>query len=269
MSQARIHGQQAAARKRIGQQMLEADAAALRGWWPERVAIAAAFEVIGWVILVSLGLYIAAHRTVTFPGDKGLLALVDSIHQPVIAGFINFSSYMNWPEPKGLATTTVVVVTLFLVIMGRYREAICTAVIPFVSDFTSFLLLNIWVQRPRPGNLNIHAVGGLGASSYPSGHVVHVTAFYGFLLYLALHEQRWFPAWKPWLRVVQVICGYFIVFIAISRLLEQDHWPSDVLAGYLLGAMMLVLGIAFYHWMALVWLHHQERRALAQGSPQR
>jgi undecaprenyl-diphosphatase len=67
------------------------------------------------------------------------------------------------------------------------------------------------------------------------------------------------------LRVVEVICGYFIVFIGISRLLEDDHWPSDVLAGYLLGAMMLAVAILLYHVFAWLWVHREELRARFEG----
>jgi len=50
-------------------------------------------------------------------------------------------------------------------------------------------------------------------------------------------------------------------FIGLSRLLEDDHWPSDIVAGYLLGAMMLAVAIVIYHALTLLWLHRHELRA--------
>ena len=231
------------------------DAAELEGWCPRRILIGAALWLAGALLLFAFGLYFAGHRTATLPGDQGILALVQHIQQPLLVRVINFSSDANWPQAAG---PTVVVVTLLLALLRRFRAAISALLAGFVADFTSFFLLNDWVKRIRPKDLSLHTPGGIGAWSYPSGHIVHVTAFYGFLLYLALHQQRFHPGWTPWLRVVEVICGYFLVFIGISRLLEDDHWPSDVLAGYLLGAMMLAAAIVLYHALALLWLHHEE-----------
>ncbi|HEX6818078.1 MAG TPA: phosphatase PAP2 family protein [Ktedonobacterales bacterium] len=235
----------------------QADATTLESWWPQRILIGAALWLAGAALLFGLGLYFAAHRTATLPGDKGILALVQHIQQPLLVGLINLASDANWPQP---AAITVFAVTLVLLFARRFRAAICALAVGFIADFTSFFLLNDWVKRIRPKDISLHTFQGIGAWSYPSGHVVHVTAFYGFLYYLAWHEQRFHPSWIPALRVVQVVCGYFIVFIGLSRLLEDDHWSSDVLAGYLLGAMMLAAAIVLYHALALAWLHREGLR---------
>lgn len=239
--------------------MAEADAAELERWWPRRIAIGAVLWLLGALLLFGFGLYFAAHRTATLPADRGLLALVQLIHQPQLVTVINWASDANWPQSAG---TIVVVVTLALALARRFRAAICALAAGFLADFTSFFLLNDWVKRIRPRDMALHTFQGIGAWSYPSGHVVHVTAFYGFVFYLALHEQRFHPSWTPWLRLVQIVCGYFIVFIGISRLLEDDHWPSDVFAGYLLGAMMLAVAIVLYHALALLWLRRHDLKEL-------
>ncbi|HEU4785390.1 MAG TPA: phosphatase PAP2 family protein, partial [Ktedonobacterales bacterium] len=51
----------------------------------------------------------------------------------------------------------------------------------------------------------------------------------------------------PLLWVVRVICLYFLIFIGPARVLEGEHWPSDVLGSYLLASLMLVVAIALYH----------------------
>jgi membrane-associated phospholipid phosphatase len=48
-------------------------------------------------------------------------------------------------------------------------------------------------------------------------------------------------------------CVYFILTVGLSRVLERGHWPSDVLAGYLVGMLSL------YHVLAL-------RRQTARGT---
>lgn len=235
--------------------MAEDDAAELERWWPRRILIGAALWLLGAILLFAGGLYFSQHRTATLPGDQGILAFVQQLHQPLLVRLVNLSSDLNWPTPAGV---TVIAVTLLLLLVRRIRAALGALIAGFLADSTSFFLLNDWVRRARPHDVHIHAVAGIGATSYPSGHVVHVTAFYGFLFYLALREQRWHPRWIPVLRVIMGICAYFIAFIGLSRLLEDDHWPSDVLAGYLLGAMMLAVAILVYHALALLWLHREQ-----------
>jgi membrane-associated phospholipid phosphatase len=87
--------------------------------------------------------------------------------------------------------------------------------------------------------------------------VTHVVSFYGFLLCFFLRQMRLHPDWRPWLYLPAAVCVYFIVFIGPSRVLEGEHWPSDVLGSYLLGSLLLALAIALYHLLALAWLRYR------------
>ena len=74
--------------------------------------------------------------------------------------------------------------------------------------------------------------------------------FYGFLFYLCLVAQAAYPRWRGWLIAAQVVCVYFMLVVGPSRVLEGQHWPSDVLGGYVVGALALTAGIAFYRRLA-------------------
>jgi membrane-associated phospholipid phosphatase len=215
------------------------------GWLPysqRRIAVVAALWGLAFVIVLSLAVTLHARPNTQFPGDVGLLLLVQRIQAPPVVAFINFASDANWPTPAGIIVFAVI---LLFVIFRRWRYAAATLIAGFLADGAGFAL-NGWVRRPRPNHVHIHAVQNIGLGSFPSGHVSHATAFYGFLLFLSLQELRVHPQWRPWIRVAQAICVYFLVFIGISRLLEGEHWPSDVLASYLLGGMALALVILIY-----------------------
>lgn len=198
--------------------------------------------VVALIVFLGLTLYLRAHPTAELFGEMGLLEQVQRIRQPIAVAFINVASDANWPLPAGI---TVFAVALLLLVFRRWREALCIIFAGFVADGVSFWI-NGMVHRPRPHNVHIHTVANIGIGSYPSGHVSHVTAFYGFLLFLAFQEVRVHPRWTLWIRAIQVICVYFLVFIGVSRLLEGEHWPTDVLASYLLGGMTLVIAIVLY-----------------------
>jgi len=91
-------------------------------------------------------------------------------------------------------------------------------------------------HRPRPDGALLEPMG----FSFPSGHASISVAFYGFSLYLAMCSVRF---WRRRLNLLML--GLLVVFlIGFSRLYLGVHYFSDVVAGYLVGAMGLMLGIS-------------------------
>jgi membrane-associated phospholipid phosphatase len=73
--------------------------------------------------------------------------------------------------------------------------------------------------------------------SFPSGHSIAAAALYPLLAYdLA---RRW-PRHAPWLYALGV---FLALFTGFGRMYLGVHWPSDVLAGWLMGACLSFLGI--------------------------
>ncbi len=91
------------------------------------------------------------------------------------------------------------------------------------------VMLKLLLQRDRPFTdyvLNMR----LDTPSFPSGHAVGSTVAYGLAAYLLL---QLLPA--PWNYVAAGILIVLIVIIGISRVYLGAHFPSDVVAGWLLG----------------------------------
>lgn len=97
-------------------------------------------------------------------------------------------------------------------------------------------LLKYHYGRERPSiNEEIDAIG----YSFPSGHSMGSLIFYGFLTYFIIRST---PHKKmKWLTVG--LAGILIVLISISRIYLGAHYPSDVIAGHLAGAIWLILCI--------------------------
>ncbi len=253
------HAGQSAPAQASGQTTPGARAASKRWPWDARhTAIVAALWLIGAALLAFIS--VAAHGAGPFPGDVPVEHWVQELHQPTLMRIINFASDANWPTPAG---AVALVVIALLALARQIRAAFCAALSGFGADFVN-VTLNGLVKRPRPQGVQIHAVAHLGLYSYPSGHVTHVIAFYGFLFYLTVVAYPRRPAWRPLFWVVRIVSLYFIIFIGPSRVLEGEHWPSDVLASYLLGALMLVVGIVVFHLLGMAWTRFRERRAQNQ-----
>jgi membrane-associated phospholipid phosphatase len=89
------------------------------------------------------------------------------------------------------------------------------------------------VGRPRPFQVLPDAdplIGATVGTSFPSGHAV--TSAAGAILLAALLPRR---AW-PWLALLAAT-------IAFSRVYAGVHYPSDVLAGLVLGAVAALVAI--------------------------
>jgi undecaprenyl-diphosphatase len=122
----------------------------------------------------------------------------------------------------------VAVAALFLVLTGeRY-----SAILLLASTFGGIIVngvLKLGFDRPRPIILTplVHAV----SSSFPSGHAMSAAVVYGTVAYLAARLDR--REWVRWL----VMTSAFIVIalISLSRLYLGVHYPSDVIAGIVVG----------------------------------
>jgi undecaprenyl-diphosphatase len=132
-------------------------------------------------------------------------------------------------------------ILLFLYGSGLKRETVVT----FASVVGISVLgfgIKLLVDRPRPGADLVYVISQLSDFSFPSGHVLYFTAFFGFLLFLVytLLKHSW------WRTLLLVILGGMVALIGLSRIYEGQHWASDVLAAYLLGSVWLAMSVYVY-----------------------
>jgi undecaprenyl-diphosphatase len=81
--------------------------------------------------------------------------------------------------------------------------------------------------------------------SFPSGHTLHYTVFYGFLLFVVATNFK-----RSWPRAaLLIIFALLILLVGPSRVYLGEHWPTDVLGGYLIGALCLGPLIGGYLWV--------------------
>lgn len=96
-------------------------------------------------------------------------------------------------------------------------------------------VMKILVARLRPGGLIPSTIET--SFSFPSGHSIASIALYGFIAFLLC---KLYPEKKAAI-IAAAVATIFIV--GFSRLYLGVHFPSDVIAGYLIGGLWLLLGI--------------------------
>jgi undecaprenyl-diphosphatase len=102
------------------------------------------------------------------------------------------------------------------------------------------------IRRARPFPIAENASGfiqSINQYSYPSGHVLFFVVFFGFFAYLAWRHF----AGRARLIVI-AICLALIVLIGPSRVFLGEHWASDVVGSYIIGAIWLFVMILAYQW---------------------
>ena len=75
--------------------------------------------------------------------------------------------------------------------------------------------------------------------SFPSGHATIAISFYGFVFYLLFKRYKFFG------KIVVVPAAILVgLLIGLSRIYLGAHFISDVLSGYLVGILWLIIAIA-------------------------
>ncbi|MFJ5088485.1 phosphatase PAP2 family protein [Streptomyces sp. NPDC088674] len=75
-------------------------------------------------------------------------------------------------------------------------------------------------------------------AAFPSGHALTATVVSGLLWWVL----RLYGAPRPLLWAVGAVLVASVVGVGLTRVWLGVHWPSDVVGGWLLGALLVVLG---------------------------
>lgn len=92
------------------------------------------------------------------------------------------------------------------------------------------------IRRDRPDVLKLIKQGGF---SFPSGHSMISMCMYGCLIYVVLKKIK--NKYLKWFLVF--ILSLLIVSVGLSRIYVGVHYLSDVVSGFILGLIILILYI--------------------------
>jgi undecaprenyl-diphosphatase len=150
---------------------------------------------------------------------------------------------LTWIGFAPQAYGVTLLILLFLFASGLKWETL-VALVSVLGSSALGAGIKILVDRPRPSANLVNVISQLKDYSFPSGHVLFFTTFFGFLLFLAFMLLK--HAW--WRTCLLVILAGMIALIGPSRIYLGQHWASDVIAAYLLGSVWLALSVLVYRW---------------------
>lgn len=144
-----------------------------------------------------------------------------------------------------LTIATIVAVLLFS-FHGKRRQAWILAGTVLAAQLSSEVL-KAFYDRPRPSLVPHHSY--VYTQSFPSGHSALAAAvFLTLATLIASVETR--ASTKILIYVLAVVTT---IGVGFSRVYLGVHWPSDVLAGWSLGATW-----AFGAWIVLEWMRSRD-----------
>lgn len=123
------------------------------------------------------------------------------------------------------------------------RKQTWFAIKTFAVAFSSLLImfgLKILFNRARPLSPLLHEVSGF---SFPSGHAFMSFTFFGLLIYVVNRKIK--NAILKTIVILVLLC--IIIMVGISRIYLRVHYATDVMAGFALGIMWLIISLWALH----------------------
>jgi undecaprenyl-diphosphatase len=207
-----------------------------------KVEVALVLGIIAFAILA-----VTAWMVPYFRFDVPVIRAIQSINSPLLDTFTYAVNWIGFPPQSNFIFGSMI----FALFVFKKRWEAAGLLFAAAGSASLWFLLAPMIHRPRPSPDLVNVAAQIGHGSFPSGHVLNLTATLGFLLFLFYTQLR--PSW--WRTVLLVLFAIPVAGIGFSRLYAGQHWPSDVLGGYLLGTIWLGITVVLYRGVTQHWRH--------------
>ncbi|MEZ4601233.1 MAG: phosphatase PAP2 family protein [Syntrophotaleaceae bacterium] len=171
------------------------------------------------------------------PGD-----LNDPVGPPWLEEMVrDFTSFGD----LGVLTFILLVAAGYLFLVGKKRTIVLMVTAILGGSLLSFFL-KLGFDRPRPDLVAPQAETLF--SAFPSGHSLQAAAAY-LIIGVILARTQPKAVLKIYLMGVAIL---LTLIVGLSRIYLGVHWPTDVLAGWTMGAVWALLC-----WLVATWLEHR------------
>ena len=161
--------------------------------------------------------------------DNAIYETIIKIMNSNITAIMIFISFLG----SAITLITLALASIFLVKDKKYSKLI---MLNLALSFILNRILKLIIARPRPPRLRLVIENGY---SFPSGHSMVSFAFYGFLIYLINKNLKNKKIKYPLI----ILLSLLILLIGISRIYLGVHYVTDVLGGYIIGLIYLIVFI--------------------------
>lgn len=170
-----------------------------------------------------------------------LINIIDSNTYSIITKLMsnNVTAVMIFISYLGSAVVLICLTIALIILLKNKRDAkfiTSNLVIVFLLN----KILKLIIARPRPSVLRLVYEEGY---SFPSGHAMVSMGFYGFLIYLAYKNIKNKKIKIPLIIFLSIL----ILLIGVSRIYLGVHYATDIIGGFLIAIIYLILFIKFLY----------------------
>ncbi|MDM5192636.1 phosphatase PAP2 family protein [Bacillus hominis] len=170
----------------------------------------------------------------------GGVTMMDTYVQGMVKGLQTESSLTFFSYFTKLGSEIGIITTLVISLLVFWKKRYYAAMIVYPVGILVTHLVNKGikeiVKRDRP-SLN-EALDALGYS-FPSGHAMLSIMTFGFLTYIIAANLKSIAGKCG----ITISMGILIILIGLSRVILNVHYPTDILAGYCAGGILLIIAI--------------------------
>lgn len=141
-----------------------------------------------------------------------------------------------------IRVSVVMVACSALLLLLKYKKDALLMASTLISGGIAWVLKTL-INRPRPTKDFVSILEETHYQSFPSGHVLFYTVFFGALIFILIRTIKKYPI----LKISGILICLAMIFLgAVSRVYLGAHWFTDVLGGFLAGLMYLLIAGHFY-----------------------
>lgn len=180
-------------------------------------------------ILIAKNVFLSNKHEIDTKGFAFVARLVNDVNTDIMQFFTFLGTHYF------LIPANLLLIAYFLFIKKHKWYSIKIPVISATTTGMLFFMKQLF-NRPRPLIPLLKEARGL---SFPSGHAMISFTFYGLLIYIVWQSVE--KAWVKW--TLTILLSLVIFMIGFSRIYLRVHYTTDVLAGFCVGLVWLVIAI--------------------------
>ena len=212
-------------------------------WITLRFILALALFMVTLFLFVAIADEIVIKNKAGFDND-----ISEYIHSLVSPEFTRIMQGITFFGSAVFLFPAYIALILFYILAKKSWLALDIAMIGLSSTGILFLFKDLF-RRNRPLDPLINNVTGF---SFPSGHSFSSFTFFGLLIYIV-----WMSEIKKIWKIISAIFLFALAaIIAFSRVYLRVHFPSDVIAGFCLSVVWLMISL---------WILHQADSGLSSS----
>lgn len=148
---------------------------------------------------------------------------------------------VSWFGRIRVSAVLVACSALYFLLLKRKKDALLL-LSTLLSGGIAWVLKTL-INRPRPTKDFVSILEETHYQSFPSGHVLFYTVFFGALIFILIRTIKKYPP----LKISGILICLAMIFLgAVSRVYLGAHWFTDVLGGFMVGIIFLLIAGNIY-----------------------